>query len=102
MARVSIGNIEVDRCTGCQGIWFDSLEDDYMLVRPKNQQSGCYGDSGGPNYMTIGGTEVVAGVTSFGTEDSCLAGFGGNTDVGEHCNVFLYYYPKVDTDVFCL
>jgi Zn-finger nucleic acid-binding protein len=30
MARVSIGNIEVDRCTGCQGIWFDSLEDDRL------------------------------------------------------------------------
>ena len=32
----------------------------------------------------------------------CCYTFGGNTDVGEHCNVFLYYYPKVaDTDVFC-
>ena len=32
----------------------------------------------------------------------CCYTFGGNTDVGEHCNVFLYYYPKVDTDIFCL
>ncbi|HEU0030345.1 MAG TPA: hypothetical protein VFQ53_06930 [Kofleriaceae bacterium] len=32
----------------------------------------------------------------------CCYTFGGNTDVGEHCNVFLYYYPKVDSDVFCL
>jgi MYXO-CTERM domain-containing protein len=63
---------------------FDSLENDYMLVRPKDQQSGCYGDSGGPNYMMIGGNEVLAGVTSFGTEDSCLAGFGGNTDVEKY------------------
>jgi hypothetical protein len=31
----------------------------------------------------------------------CCYTFGGNTDVGEHCNVFLYYYPKLDTDVFC-
>ncbi|HKP62545.1 MAG TPA: hypothetical protein VJV78_37680 [Polyangiales bacterium] len=32
----------------------------------------------------------------------CCYTFGGNTDVGEHCNVFLYYYPRVqDTDVFC-
>lgn len=31
----------------------------------------------------------------------CCYTFGGNTDVGEHCNVFLYYYPKVETDVFC-
>jgi MYXO-CTERM domain-containing protein len=63
---------------------FDSVEEDYMLVRPKGDQSGCYGDSGGPNYMTIGGGEVLAGVTSFGTEDSCLAGFGGNTDVEQY------------------
>lgn len=31
----------------------------------------------------------------------CCYTFGGNTDVGEHCNVFLYYYPRVDGDVFC-
>ncbi|HVK89199.1 MAG TPA: hypothetical protein VM513_33990 [Kofleriaceae bacterium] len=35
-------------------------------------------------------------------ENDCCYTFGGNTDVGEHCNVFLYYYPKADTDVFCL
>jgi hypothetical protein len=35
-------------------------------------------------------------------EGDCCYTFGGNTDVGEHCNVFLYYYPKLDTDVFCL
>jgi hypothetical protein len=35
-------------------------------------------------------------------EGDCCYTFGGNTDVGEHCNVFLYFYPKLDTDVFCL
>lgn len=36
-----------------------------------------------------------------GAQDCCYT-FGGNTDVGEHCNVFLYYYPKLEnTDVFC-
>ncbi len=35
-------------------------------------------------------------------QGECCYTFGGNTDLGEHCNVFLYYYPKVaDTDVFC-
>lgn len=34
-------------------------------------------------------------------QGDCCYVFGGNTDVGEHCNVFVYYYPKVDTDVFC-
>ncbi len=27
----------------------------------------CYGDSGGPNYMTLNGVELVIGATSFGT-----------------------------------
>jgi hypothetical protein len=31
----------------------------------------------------------------------CCYTFGGNTDIGEHCNVFLYYYPRVGSDVFC-
>ena len=34
-------------------------------------------------------------------EGDCCYVFGGNTDVGEHCNAFVYYYPKLDTDVFC-
>jgi hypothetical protein len=34
--------------------------------------------------------------------NDCCYTFGGNTDVGEHCNVFLYYYPRVqEKDVFC-
>ncbi|TMQ17568.1 MAG: hypothetical protein E6J90_04155 [Deltaproteobacteria bacterium] len=35
-------------------------------------------------------------------QGDCCYTFGGNTDVGEHCNVFLYYYPKVESDIFCL
>ena len=31
----------------------------------------------------------------------CCYTFGGNTSVGEHCNVFVYYYPKTLSDVFC-
>jgi len=65
-------------------VTFDSLDADYMMVTPKGSQSGCYGDSGGPNFMQIGGHEVLAGVTSFGTENSCLAGQGGNTDVQKY------------------
>ena len=34
--------------------------------------------------------------------NDCCYTFGGNTDVGEHCNVFLYYYPRLTTDVFCI
>ncbi|MCC7382330.1 MAG: hypothetical protein IT384_10895 [Deltaproteobacteria bacterium] len=35
-------------------------------------------------------------------QGDCCYTFGGNVDVGEHCNLFLYYYPRVDeNDVFC-
>jgi MYXO-CTERM domain-containing protein len=65
-----------------QGIvTFDSIDGDYMMVAPRDGVSGCYGDSGGSNFMTFDGVEVLAGVTSYGTESSCLAGLGGNTDV---------------------
>jgi Zn-finger nucleic acid-binding protein len=30
MERVQVETIEVDRCTGCQGIWFDSLEEERL------------------------------------------------------------------------
>jgi hypothetical protein len=35
-------------------------------------------------------------------QNDCCYTFGGNVDVGEHCNLFLYYYPRVENaDVFC-
>ena len=34
-------------------------------------------------------------------QGDCCYTFGGNTDVGEHCNLFLYYYPKLSSDQFC-
>ena len=56
-----------------------SLEGEIMYAT--NVPSGtCYGDSGGPNFMTINGTEVLIGVTSFGTEE-CGAGLDGSVRV---------------------
>ncbi len=49
-----------------------------------NDPSGtCYGDSGGPNFMTIGGVEKLIGVTSYGTE-ACGSGedASARTDYG--------------------
>ena len=40
----------------------------------------CEGDSGGPNFLTIGGTEVVAGVTSFGDQNCTMYGAGTRVD----------------------
>lgn len=45
-----------------------------LLSNNKNTGGTCFGDSGGPNF--IAGTNVVAGVTSFGINGNC-AGTGG-------------------------
>ena len=49
---------------------------DGSLVLSNNARTGgtCFGDSGGPNF--IGSSNVIAGVTSFGNNDTC-AGTGG-------------------------
>jgi hypothetical protein len=49
---------------------------DYGMVLSNNANTGgtCFGDSGGPNF--VGGTNVIAGVTSFGMNSNC-AGTGG-------------------------
>jgi hypothetical protein len=49
---------------------------DYSLLLSNNANTGgtCFGDSGGPNFL--GGTNIVAGVTSFGMNSTC-AGTGG-------------------------
>jgi hypothetical protein len=31
----------------------------------------------------------------------CCYTFGGIVETSEHCNVFAYYYPKAESDVFC-
>lgn len=30
MERVQVGIVEVDRCTGCHGLWFDSMEEERL------------------------------------------------------------------------
>lgn len=51
----------------------DELLQGGEMATTNDPQGTCYGDSGGPNFMTIDGVEVVAGVTSRGT-DICGAG----------------------------
>ena len=51
------------------------------IMYATNEPSGtCYGDSGGPNFMMMGTTEVLIGVTSFGTA-ACGSGLDGSVRV---------------------
>jgi hypothetical protein len=73
---------ERDRDAGRKREGMATLEDvepnppklhDGEMITSNDPQGTCYGDSGGPNFMTFAGVEVVAGVTSRGTSD-CGAG----------------------------
>jgi hypothetical protein len=41
------------------------------LHAPGSNSDTCFGDSGGPLFLTLGGQTVLAGVTSSGTNDEC-------------------------------
>ena len=66
------------------------------IMYATNQPSGtCYGDSGGPNFMMIGGTEQLIGVTSFGT-DACGAGLDGSVRVDTYRDWIRQYISDHD------
>lgn len=46
------------------------------------------------------GCDVVEGRDPQKAGDCCYV-FGNSAESAEHCNVFLYYWPKTDSDVFC-
>ncbi len=53
----------------------------------------CYGDSGGPNFITIGGVEYVAAATSFGT-DACGQGEDGAARTDDSIGWIKQYIAK--------
>jgi len=50
-----------------------------------------------PSYVTC---DDVNAKDPMHANDCCYT-FGGITDIGEHCNLFLYYYPKLDQPITC-
>jgi MYXO-CTERM domain-containing protein len=65
-----------------------------------NQPQGtCYGDSGGPNFMTINGSEYLVAVTSRGT-DRCGAGLDVAVRTDAHAS-FLYEFLRANDPVGC-
>ena len=34
LQEVAVGQVTVDRCTGCQGIWFDAMEKEQLMILP--------------------------------------------------------------------
>jgi len=59
----------VKRQTNSSVTGYDSL----FITFGSSTHNTCQGDSGGPAFLTIGGTEVIAGITSYGIS-GCGAG----------------------------
>lgn len=58
------------------------MQSGYVLNYGNSNKNTCQGDSGGPGFMTLGGVEKVASVTSWGT-NGCL-GESGATRVARY------------------
>ena len=73
----------VDKVTAdCAGANDPGVSGDNLVCMDANDGRGsCFGDSGGPAFMRVNGSLVVAGVTSGGTGELCGAGWDLYTSV---------------------
>jgi Trypsin len=64
------------RNVDCAMIGSTQYKGDRLLCFSSSDGNGtCFGDSGGPTFVKIGGKRYVVGLTSGGTEDSCKTGY---------------------------
>ncbi len=74
----------------------DSVDTEIMWSGVEGSAT-CYGDSGGPNFMQIGGQMTVVGVTSFGTS-ICGEPYDGAVRVDSYADWISAYIDGVDPD----
>jgi uncharacterized protein (TIGR03382 family) len=66
----------------CAGAGDPGIVNDNLLCFDASDGKGsCYGDSGGPTFISVNGAYQVAGITSGGTGDACGAGWDLYTSV---------------------
>jgi MYXO-CTERM domain-containing protein len=66
-----------------------------MFCDPTVQSGTCYGDSGGPNFMTFEGTEYLVGATSYGTQ-ACGSGLDAAARTDSHYDWITSYITQHD------
>lgn len=59
-----------------------------VIISGDSSLSVCFGDSGGPAFLSIDGVEVVTGIHSFTTGDNCFPP-NGDTDVQIYAEEFI-------------
>ncbi len=57
------------------------MYDSLLINYGTSTHNTCEGDSGGPAFLTINGTEVIAGITSFGDKTCKQSGYDTRIDV---------------------
>ncbi|HZO13743.1 MAG TPA: trypsin-like serine protease [Polyangiaceae bacterium] len=72
-----------------------SLEPGVMFCNASSPSGTCYGDSGGPSFMTIEGQEYVVGATSYGTE-ACGSGLDASARTDSHYDWITQYIAAND------
>ncbi len=70
-----------------------------VIISGNSEVSVCFGDSGGPAFLTIDGEEVIAGVHSFTSSSQCFAP-NGDTDVQQFADDFIIPWIQ-DNDPSC-
>ncbi|KAL1918542.1 uncharacterized protein VTP21DRAFT_3202 [Calcarisporiella thermophila] len=76
--------LKVDLKVGGDGVCgrnypdWGGLAGPHICYQPVRGKGICYGDSGGPAYKVIGGTNYILGVSSFISKDDC----GGASTIG--------------------
>ncbi len=73
----------------------DRVDNGVMYCDPTVQSGTCYGDSGGPNFMTFEGKEYVVGATSYGTS-ACGSGLDASARTDTHYNWLMQFIAEHD------
>lgn len=77
-----------------------SFQSSVVLRYGDTNSATCSGDSGGPGFMTVGGTQKIVSVTSFTTNDCDLAiGGAGGVRVAAYKDVIANYIADNDLPV---
>lgn len=87
------------RTVDCASVGDADVRGDRLLCLSSSDGDGtCYGDSGGPTFVKVGGKRYVVGVTSGGTEDSCKRGYDLHTLVPAELDFITGKIPELAKD----
>jgi len=84
----------VTKSTTCASVGAGAVDATKVLCFAADDGNGtCFGDSGGPSFITAGARLIVAGVTSFGANQQCT-GYDAATMVAAEIAFVDQYVPK--------